>query len=145
VALAGPPGPDWVTPVKKIPTTRYTKDARTYVGDPARALKPLLTDKLGNERLDPVLADVGTRYFDGARLLSTKDGGATFENLKKLDSHLKSRLTGHKVGVGPEGVLAGVHWHFFAHSRFDSIGPSAALLDCLRTHRIPFTIHPPTG
>jgi hypothetical protein len=39
--------------------------------------------------------------------------------------------------------VAGVHWHFYPHARFKSVGPSQDLLNCLLAFQIPFTIHAP--
>jgi len=104
VALADTRAPDWQTPVKKIPVTAYASDARTYIGDPAKALKPLLTDKQGTARVDAVLADVDTRFFDGSRLLSRKDGDEAYPHLAHLASYLKAQLTNGKAPVGPTGT-----------------------------------------
>src|SRR6266536_1404723 len=104
VALADTRAPDWQTPVKKIPVTAYASDARTYIGDPAKALKPLLTDKQGTARVDAVLADVDTRFVDGSRLLSRKDGDEAYPHLAHLASYLKAQLTNGKAPVGPTGT-----------------------------------------
>jgi hypothetical protein len=103
-AYANPQGPDWKTPVKKIPVTAYSRDARTYIGDPAKALRPLLTDKQGTARVDAVLADVDKRFFDGSRQLGKKDGDETYGHLAHLAAYLKARLTSGKVKVGPDGT-----------------------------------------
>jgi len=39
--------------------------------------------------------------------------------------------------------VAGVRWHFFPHGRFNSLGPSEDLLNCLKANGITFTIHAP--
>ncbi|MEU5943765.1 hypothetical protein ABZ807_32475 [Micromonospora sp. NPDC047548] len=84
----------WEVEVAKIPTAKYTRDAKVYITEATQALRPYVGDGLGASRIDPVLADVGSRYFDGARLKSAGDGEAAFDNLQHLESFLKSRLTG---------------------------------------------------
>ncbi|SCG55144.1 hypothetical protein GA0070619_3220 [Micromonospora zamorensis] len=84
----------WEVEVAKIPTADYTSDAQVYITESTQALRPYVGDGLGDSRIDPVLADVGSRYFDGARLKSAGDGAAAFDNLKHLEAFLKSRLTG---------------------------------------------------
>lgn len=86
--------PLWQVEVAKIPTAKYTRDAKVYVGEATQALRPYVGDGLGDSRIDPVLADVDSRYFDGARLKSAGDGEVAFDNLQHLESFLKSRLTG---------------------------------------------------
>ncbi|WP_074318743.1 hypothetical protein [Micromonospora cremea] len=86
--------PLWQVEVAKIPTTEYTRDAKIYVTESCQALSPYVEGGLGDSRLAPVLADVESRYFDGARLKSAADGEVAFDNLKHLESFLKSRLTG---------------------------------------------------
>ncbi len=98
--------PDWKAAVVQIPETPYTKDAQTYTGEPGVALKPHLGDDLGAERLRPVLDDLASRYFDGARLRSTEDGLTAYTNLQHLDSYLKSSLSGGKV---PSGDMRTAH------------------------------------
>jgi len=75
---------DWKAAVTQIPATAYTKDAQTYIGEPGAALEPHLGDDLGLPRLRPVLGDLGSRYFDGARLRSTDDGLTAFMDLQQL-------------------------------------------------------------
>jgi hypothetical protein len=41
------------------------------------------------------------------------------------------------------GKVAGAHWHFFPHARFNSVGPTQAVLDCLIANGIRFTVHAP--
>ncbi|MEU1689316.1 hypothetical protein [Micromonospora sp. NPDC005707] len=84
----------WEVEVAKIPTAAYTRDAKVYVSEATQALRPYVGDGLGASRIDPVLADVGSRYFDGARLTSVADGEVTFDNLKHLEAFLKGRMTG---------------------------------------------------
>jgi hypothetical protein len=92
-ALANPDsGPDWKAAVKKIPSTRYERDARTYIRERVNALKPYVKERVRKEKLDPVLADLDTRYFDGARFRSVKDAGEALENLRCLVSYLESYL-----------------------------------------------------
>ncbi|MFF0098845.1 hypothetical protein ACFYO8_05885 [Micromonospora sp. NPDC005257] len=92
-ALAGET-PLWQKEVGKIPTADYTRDAKLYIAESCEALSPYVAGGLGDSRLAPVLADVQSRYFDGARLKSAADGTAVFDHLKPLESFLKSRLTG---------------------------------------------------
>jgi hypothetical protein len=42
-----------------------------------------------------------------------------------------------------KGKIKAIHWHFFPHGRFNSLGPSQDLLNCLTEKGIPFTIHAP--
>ncbi len=86
--------PLWQVEVAKIPTTMYTRDARVYFTEATQALRPYVGDGLGDSRIGPVLADVDSRYFDGARLNSAANGEVAFDNLRHLESFLKSRLTG---------------------------------------------------
>ncbi|MFE9694209.1 hypothetical protein [Micromonospora sp. NPDC005806] len=99
LALFGGPAsagetPLWQTEVGKIPTAKYTRDAKLYITESCQALSPYVEGGLGDSRLAPVLADVESRYFDGARLKSAADGQVAFDNLEHLESFLKSRLTG---------------------------------------------------
>ncbi|MFC0506974.1 hypothetical protein [Micromonospora costi] len=84
----------WEVEVAKIPTAEYTRDAKLSVTEATQALRPYVGDGLGDSRIDPVLADVDSRYFDGARLNSAANGEIAFDNLQHLESFLKSRLTG---------------------------------------------------
>jgi hypothetical protein len=51
--------------------------------------------------------------------------------------------------LSPEGKavhgqdITAVHWHFFPHGGFNSLGPADFVLDCLIRNNIPFTIHAP--
>ncbi|MER5751847.1 hypothetical protein [Streptomyces sp. NPDC002088] len=98
--MAGQPAtaadtPLWQTAVAEIPSTRYSRDAKVYVTEATDGLRPYVDDDgLDAARLEPVAADVESRYFDGARLNSTADGAAAYDNLEHLESYLKSRLTG---------------------------------------------------
>ncbi len=47
--------------------------------------------------------------------------------------------------IRPEGTIAGFHWHFLPHGKYNSIGPLDDILSCLRRFGIPFTIYPPTA
>ncbi|WP_203705757.1 hypothetical protein [Asanoa iriomotensis] len=80
--------------VAKIPTAEYTRDAKAYVSEATQALRPYVGSDLGDSRIDPVLADVDSRYFDGARFNSAANGAIAFDNLQHLESFLKSRMTG---------------------------------------------------
>jgi len=86
--------PLWQVEVAKIPTAEYTRDAKVYVTEATQALRPYVGDRLGDSRIDPVLADVDSRYFDGARLDGVPNGEIAFDNLKHLESFLKGRLAG---------------------------------------------------
>jgi hypothetical protein len=105
VALAATP-PDWRTPVSKIPTNPYTRDAKTYIGVPGTALAKVLTDKLGKQRLTPVLKDLDKSYFDGARFAGDKPGDQAYEHLKQLASYLRSRLSGSRAPPAPATHVA---------------------------------------
>src|SRR5688572_30646535 len=86
--------PLWKVEVAKIPSAEYTRDAKVYMTEATQALRPYVGGGLGDSRIDPVLADVGSRYFDGARLNSAADGAVVWDNLQHLESFLKSRMTG---------------------------------------------------
>lgn len=95
--------PQWQVEVAKIPTAKYTRDARVYVSEATEALRPYVGTGLGDSRIDPVLADVSSRYFDGARLNSAADGEAAYDNLAHLESYLKGRVTGSSAPTGEAG------------------------------------------
>lgn len=84
----------WEVEVAKIPTAKYTRDAKVYVTEATKALRPYVGDGLGDSRIGTVLADVDSRYFDGARLKSAADGEVAFDNLKHLEAFLKGRMNG---------------------------------------------------
>ncbi|MET8349475.1 MULTISPECIES: hypothetical protein [unclassified Micromonospora] len=84
----------WEVEVAKIPTVKYTRDAKVYVTEATQALRPFVGDGLGDSRIDTVLADVDSRYFDGARLNSAAEGAVAFDNLKHLEAFLKGRMNG---------------------------------------------------
>lgn len=92
--------PLWQVEVAKIPTAQYTRDAKVYVSEATEALRPYVGDGLGDSRIDPVLADVDSRYFDGARLNGAADGEVALDNLQHLESFLKSRMTGSSPPSG---------------------------------------------
>jgi hypothetical protein len=60
----------------------------------------------------------------------------------KKDAWLSSAQNPDNTAGNPNRV-ARAHWHFFPHGRFNSIGPSQDLLDCLISNGIDFTIHAP--
>ncbi|GAA1817221.1 hypothetical protein HC028_21275 [Planosporangium flavigriseum] len=97
----GKPTADWQAAVAKIPGAAYTRDARTYVGESGDALKPHLTEKVVTKHLQPVLADLDSRYFDGSRLRGERDGDCAFDNLDELIEYLKERLAGRDLPAGP--------------------------------------------
>src|ERR1700754_4691948 len=86
---AGPKS--WEAEVAKIPTAEYTRDAIVSITDSLQKLIPHLGNGPGQARIDAVLADVETSYFDGARLKSPDDD-QVFDNLKQLATFLKSRM-----------------------------------------------------
>jgi hypothetical protein len=67
--------------VKKIPAAKYTRDAPTYIREAAERVRPYLSDKQIEKKLQPVLDDVDARYFDGARLKSETDAKETYGNV----------------------------------------------------------------
>jgi hypothetical protein len=89
---AGPKS--WEAEVARIPTAEYTRDAIVSIRDSLEALVPHLGNGPGQARVDAVLADVETAYFDGARLKGAPGGEAVFDNLKQLATFLKSRMGG---------------------------------------------------
>lgn len=86
--------PLWKVELAKIPTTNYSRDALAYITEATQALRPCVGDDLGESRLEPVLADIGVRYFDGARLSGTAHAEVAFDNLQHFGSYLKGRLSG---------------------------------------------------
>src|SRR5262249_17013549 len=88
---------DWRTEVAKVAAispTGYTRDAKTSIAD-AALIQPYVGGDLGQGRLEPILADLDTRYFDGARFKSAADADAAFGNLQHLESYLKGQLSGN--------------------------------------------------
>lgn len=88
---------DWRTELAKVAAitpTQYTRDAKTAVADSA-LIQPYVGDDLGESRLEPILADLDTRYFDGARFKSPDDAATAFDNLQHLESYLKGQLSGN--------------------------------------------------
>lgn len=59
---------DWEAAVKKIPAATYTRDAPTYIREAAERVRPYLSENQITNTLQPVVDDLDTRYFDGARL-----------------------------------------------------------------------------
>lgn len=86
--------PLWQVEVAKIPAAEYTRDARAYISEATEALRPYVGSELGESRIDLVLADVGDKYFDGARLDGSANGEIAYDNLKHLEAFLKGRMTG---------------------------------------------------
>ncbi len=82
------------TEVAKIPAAAYTRDAKIYISEATQALRPYVGDGLGESRIDIVLADVQSRYFDGARVDGAANGEIAYDNLAHLESFLKRRLSG---------------------------------------------------
>ncbi|MEU5902856.1 hypothetical protein [Micromonospora sp. NPDC047527] len=89
---------DWRAEVAAIPTTRYTRDAKLSITETEAAVRSHLDD-LGKRRYEPVLADLRTRYFDGARLTTAQDGATAYDNLAHLSSYLHSRVGNGDVFV----------------------------------------------
>src|SRR5215475_5146343 len=80
---------DWRTELAKvagITPTQYTRDAKTSVAD-AALIQPYVGGDLGESRLEPILADLGSRYFDGARFNTGADAATAFDNLQHLESY----------------------------------------------------------
>jgi hypothetical protein len=75
---------DWEAEVKKIPATAYTRDAPTYIRQAAERVRPYLSAKEIEKKLQPVLDDLDARYFDGARLKSETDAKETFGDFLPL-------------------------------------------------------------
>lgn len=87
--------PLWKTEIAQIPSTAYSRDALTYLTEATEALRPWVDEhQLAEARLEPVLADVGTAYFDGARFEGRTQADAAFDNLRPFEQFLKSRMTG---------------------------------------------------
>ncbi|MFC7529794.1 hypothetical protein [Actinoplanes sp. GCM10030250] len=90
-AAAADDKPLWEVEIAKIPTSEYTRDAQTYIGESLKALRPFVKASVAENKIDPVLADVGSRFFDGARLKSTADGKTTFGHLESLGEWLEEQ------------------------------------------------------
>ena len=73
---------NWEDSVKRIPSAKYTKDAPAYLREAAERVRPYLSDKAVRTTLQPVLDDLDTRYFDGARLKSQADQRETVKHLE---------------------------------------------------------------
>jgi hypothetical protein len=95
---------DWKTEVAKIPEAQYTRDALTYLREAGATLAPHLGDELGEGRLGPVLEDVESRYFDGARFAAAAAAETALDNLEHFESYLKGRLTGASEPTGSAHV-----------------------------------------
>ncbi|WP_157410928.1 MULTISPECIES: hypothetical protein [Actinoplanes] len=80
---------DWEAAVRKIPAATYTRDAPTYVREAADRVEPYLDDEDVAEKLTPIREDLGTRYFDGARLRSAADAQKTFAHLLEIQDELE--------------------------------------------------------
>ena len=98
LAFAGTPAmangePYWEVAVGKIPATGYTRDAKVLVGDSLAALVPYADRKIVEKKIDPVLADVQSRYFDGARLKNQDDASVVFRHLNPLQEYLEDEMS----------------------------------------------------
>lgn len=91
-AAAASDEPLWEVEIAKIPTAEYTRDAQTYIGESLKALRPFVKADVAEKKIDPVLADVEGRFFDGARLKSTTDGRTTFGHLESLAEYLEDQM-----------------------------------------------------
>ena len=100
VTPASADGPDWRAEVAKIPSADYTMDARAYVDEAGARIQPHLGDDLGESRLEPVLADLSSRYFDGARFIGAADAEVAFDNLAHLESYIKGKVSGGDKPTG---------------------------------------------
>jgi Bacterial TSP3 repeat len=102
LALSGTPAvangePYWETQVGKIPSTAYTRDAKVLVADSLKALVPYVSDKVADKKIEPVVADVGSRYFDGARLKGAAEATAVFANLEPMLEYLEDEMSDRSV------------------------------------------------
>jgi hypothetical protein len=102
LALTGTPAvangePYWEVAVGKIPATEYTRDAKVLVADSLAALVPYVDKKIVEKKIDPVLADVEGRYFDGARLKGSAEAAVVFENLGPLLEYLEDEMSERSV------------------------------------------------
>ncbi|MEU4244784.1 hypothetical protein [Actinoplanes sp. NPDC026619] len=102
LALSGTPAvadgkPYWETEVGKIPATEYTKDAKVSVADSLTALIPYVSDKIAEKKINPAVADVASRYFDGARLKGTTEATVVFDNLEPLLEYLEDEMSDRSV------------------------------------------------
>ncbi|WP_125777988.1 hypothetical protein [Antribacter gilvus] len=87
--------PLWQTEIAKIPSTQYSRDALAYMTEGTEALRPWIDEEgLAASRLEPVLGDVASAYFDGARFTGRAQAEAAFGNLGHFEQYLKSRMTG---------------------------------------------------
>ncbi|MET0494507.1 MAG: hypothetical protein ABW000_15405 [Actinoplanes sp.] len=102
LALSGAPAvadgkPYWEVEVGKIPATAYTRDAKLLVGDSLAALVPYADRKIVEKKINPALADVDARYFDGARLKSKDDAKVVFDQLGPLQEYLEDEMSERSV------------------------------------------------
>jgi hypothetical protein len=64
-----------------------------------------------------------------------------------IDECLKDAwiVTDNGRAVHKQPNIKKVHWLFFAHDGWNSIGIAPPLLECLKNNNIDFTIHAPSG
>jgi hypothetical protein len=80
---------DWEAAVKKIPAAKYTRDAPTYLREAAERVRPFMDAEEVRETLQPVVSDLDTRYFDGARYRGATDASAAFGHFEPLIDELE--------------------------------------------------------
>jgi hypothetical protein len=134
-------------PGPKVPFFFRPRDAEDYVADTLLAgttgTKQFKIDTPGvpRPRSKHRKIDYAEQQPDGSLVLhevktGVSDYGSEVDQCEK-DAWLM------KNPNRPEGTVAGVVWHFMPHGRYNSLGPSEALLNCLITNGIKFTIHAP--
>ncbi|WP_250031380.1 hypothetical protein [Paractinoplanes maris] len=100
---------DWEAEVRKIPAAKYTRDAPTYLRQAAERVRPYLDAEDVRETLQPVLDDLGTRYFDGARFKTDNDAQQAIRHLEPLLDELEDEADDEKPYLDAlVGTLTGV-------------------------------------
>ncbi|MDY7090048.1 MAG: hypothetical protein SYR96_33770 [Actinomycetota bacterium] len=100
---------DWEAEVKKIPAAKYTRDAPTYIRQAAERVRPYLDAEDVRETLQPVVDDLDTRYFDGARLKSDNDARTAYGHLEPLLEELEDDADDRRAFLDAlVGTLTGV-------------------------------------
>ncbi|GIF63900.1 hypothetical protein Ais01nite_19350 [Asanoa ishikariensis] len=98
----------WEAAVAAVPGTKYARDAKAYITEAVEALRPHIrgSEDKKESRIDQVLADVGIRYFDGARLNGFEDADKAFGNLEKFGDFVEERLDDGLSGTKEQDHIA---------------------------------------
>lgn len=93
-------------------------------------------------KMDPPLIGNGRRTFDVVD--NGPSGKVAHESKVGNDPRSDGLRQCRKDGaLMRSGHIAQAHWHFFAYSRYGSIGADPEVLSCLQEEGILFTFHPP--